>query len=68
MHQRLDHATYTEFLTDPSDAHHLVDLPYLTFARGAAAIADVPAERIINCLPADELVAWAAQHRLRGVM
>jgi histidinol phosphatase-like PHP family hydrolase len=46
-----------------SDAHHVVDLPYITFSVGAAVAAGVAAERVINCLPADELAAWAAQHR-----
>ncbi|MBV9100845.1 MAG: hypothetical protein JOZ46_08330 [Candidatus Dormibacteraeota bacterium] len=46
-----------------SDSHHVVDLDYLVFARGAAAMAGIPEERIINCMPADELIAWAAQHR-----
>ena len=46
-----------------SDAHHVVDLPYMTFSIGAAAAAGLPAERVINCMPADELIAWAAQHR-----
>ena len=46
-----------------SDAHHVVDLPYMTFSMGAAALAGVAAERVINCMSADELVAWASQHR-----
>ena len=46
-----------------SDAHHVVDLEYMTFAVGAAAAAGVAAERVINCMTADELVAWAAAHR-----
>ena len=49
-----------------SDAHHVVDLPYITFSLGAAVAAALPPERVINCMPADELVAWAAQHRRSG--
>jgi DNA polymerase (family 10) len=48
-----------------SDAHDVVDLPYMTFSLGIAAAAAVPADRVINCLPADELRAWAAGHRVR---
>lgn len=48
-----------------SDAHHVVDLPYMTFSIGTAAAARVPAERVINCMPADDLRAWAAAHRMR---
>ena len=38
-----------------SDAHHVVDLDYMTFAKGAAALVGIPPERVINCMPADEL-------------
>jgi histidinol phosphatase-like PHP family hydrolase len=46
-----------------SDSHHVVDLDYMTFSAGAVMLAGLPEERIINCMPADELVAWAHQHR-----
>lgn len=46
-----------------SDAHHLVDLPYITFSMGSAVAAELPAERVINCMPAAALTAWAAAHR-----
>ena len=49
-----------------SDAHHVVDLEYITFSMGAAVAAGVSPERVVNCMPADELVAWAAEHRLRS--
>lgn len=49
-----------------SDAHHVVDLPYITFSTGAAVAAGVAPERVINCMPADELTAWAASHRPIG--
>ena len=46
-----------------SDSHHVVDLDFMTFSLGAAGAADVPAARVINCMPADELIVWAAEHR-----
>jgi len=49
-----------------SDSHHVVDLDYMTFSAGAAMLAGVPQERVVNCMPADDLVAWAAQHRRTG--
>lgn len=50
-----------------SDSHHVIDLEFMTFSRGAVGLAAVPPERVINCMPADELIAWAAQHRSRGL-
>jgi histidinol phosphatase-like PHP family hydrolase len=49
-----------------SDAHHVVDLDYMTFAVGAVVRAGVHAERVINCLPMEELTAWARAHRRRA--
>lgn len=49
-----------------SDSHHVVDLDFITFSVGIAGAASLPAERVINCMPADELIAWAAQHRRAG--
>ena len=46
-----------------SDSHHVVDLDYMTFSVGAAVAAGVRPERVINCMSADDLAAWAAQHR-----
>ena len=46
-----------------SDSHHVVDLPYMTFSLGIAVAAGVPADRVINCMQAGELRAWAAAHR-----
>lgn len=51
-----------------SDAHHVVDLPYITFSVGAAVAAGVAADRVVNCMPADELIEWAAQHRRATVL
>lgn len=50
-----------------SDSHHVIDLEFMTFARGAAALVGVPPERVLNCMPADDLIAWATQHRSRDV-
>ena len=46
-----------------SDSHHVVDLDFMAFSRGIAAAADLSPERVINCMPADEVIAWAAEHR-----
>lgn len=46
-----------------SDSHHIVDLEFMTFSLGIAGAAGLSADRVINCMPADELIAWAAQHR-----
>ena len=46
-----------------SDAHHVVDLEFMMFAKGAVALVGIPPERVINNMPADELVAWAGSHR-----
>jgi histidinol phosphatase-like PHP family hydrolase len=43
-----------------SDAHHPRQLRYLEFGLGAAALAGVPPERILNFRPVSELRAWAA--------
>ncbi|MBV8195976.1 MAG: PHP domain-containing protein [Candidatus Dormibacteraeota bacterium] len=47
-----------------SDSHHVVDLQFMTFSVGSAALAGVNPDRVINCMPAEELVAWAQAHRL----
>lgn len=49
-----------------SDSHHVVDLEFMTFSLGIAGAAGLSPERVINCLPADELVAWAAGHHRAG--
>ncbi|MFN2582006.1 MAG: PHP domain-containing protein [Candidatus Dormibacteria bacterium] len=50
-----------------SDAHHVVDLPYITFSVGSSVAAGVSPERVLNCMSADELVGWAAEHRRRAL-
>ena len=46
-----------------SDSHHAIDLDYMTFSRAIAATVDLSPERVINCMSASDLIAWAAQHR-----
>ncbi len=46
-----------------SDAHATYQLDALDFGLAAARRAGIPAERIINCLSADELIAWARGRR-----
>jgi histidinol phosphatase-like PHP family hydrolase len=48
-----------------SDAHAPDDLVFLEIALGAAALARLPRERILNFLPAEEVAAWAASVRER---
>ena len=43
-----------------SDAHAADQLVALDYGIAAAILADIPAERIINCMTADELLAWTA--------
>jgi putative hydrolase len=42
-----------------SDSHHPSQLRYLEYGQGAAALAGVPPERILNFWPASQLRAWA---------
>ena len=49
-----------------SDAHHPSQLRYLEFGLGAAALAGVPAERILNFWSAAQLRAWVAALREGG--
>ena len=46
-----------------SDSHHVVDLEFMTFSLGIAGAAGLAPERVINCMPATDLLAWAAEHR-----
>ena len=48
-----------------SDAHHVVDLGYAAFGQAAAVIAEIPADRIVNCLSLDSLLEWVASLRER---
>ena len=46
-----------------TDAHAVGQLEWQPYGCARAAEAGVPAERIINALPADDLLAWTAAHR-----
>jgi histidinol phosphatase-like PHP family hydrolase len=42
-----------------SDAHSALELEFLPFGMAIASLAGVPRERVLNYLPADDVVAWA---------
>jgi histidinol phosphatase-like PHP family hydrolase len=42
-----------------TDAHATHELGHMEFGVAAAALAGIPPERILNCLPREELLAWA---------
>ena len=42
-----------------TDAHSVVELRFMEFGLAAAIRAGVPRERILNFMPAEELVAWS---------
>jgi putative hydrolase len=44
-----------------SDAHYPFELDFIEFGVAAAVLGGAPPERILNCLPPDEVVAWAAR-------
>jgi histidinol phosphatase-like PHP family hydrolase len=46
-----------------TDAHHPDELSFLELGLAAAVKARIPPARILNLLPADEVVAWAAAKR-----
>jgi putative hydrolase len=46
-----------------TDAHAPGQLDWLGFGCERAAMCAVPAERVVNTWPADELLAWTASHR-----
>jgi DNA polymerase (family 10) len=41
-----------------SDAHATDQLAALDYGIAAARLADIPADRIVNCMSADELISW----------
>jgi DNA polymerase (family 10) len=49
-----------------TDAHAPEQFVYMELSLGAACAAKIPAERIINFLPARELIAWAREVRERN--
>jgi DNA polymerase (family 10) len=48
-----------------TDAHSVAELRFIEFGLAAAIRARIPRERILNYMPRDELLAWAAE--VRGV-
>jgi histidinol phosphatase-like PHP family hydrolase len=46
-----------------SDAHSTGELRYAETAIAHARLANVPADRVINCWPLDRLLEWAASHQ-----
>lgn len=54
------------FVSIGSDAHHPGQLRYLAYGLGAAALAGVPTERIVNFWPAGQVRAWVGELRDRA--
>jgi histidinol phosphatase-like PHP family hydrolase len=46
-----------------SDAHSIQDFPYTDYAIAHARVAMIPADRIVNCWPADRFDAWLEDRR-----
>ena len=49
-----------------TDAHHPDEFAYVELSLAAALLAKIPAERIINFMPLEELNAWIARVRLKA--
>ena len=49
-----------------TDAHSLGELHNVDLSLGAAALAGIPRERIINYLPLDDLLGWVAESRSKA--
>jgi putative hydrolase len=43
-----------------SDAHSTAQLAYADTALAHARLANIPTDRIVNCWPLDQLLAWLA--------
>jgi hypothetical protein len=50
-----------------SDAHSTSELRYADTAIAHARLAGVPAERVINCWPLDQLLDWTAERKFQSV-
>jgi DNA polymerase (family 10) len=48
-----------------TDAHYLSELDTMDLGLGMAALAGIDPDRVLNLMPAEELVAWAAERRRR---
>jgi putative hydrolase len=51
-----------------TDAHHPHQLGFIELGLAAALLAKVPADRIVNFLACDELLAWVASIRTRSAL
>jgi histidinol phosphatase-like PHP family hydrolase len=49
-----------------TDAHHPVELGFIEFGLAAAAIAEIPRDRILNYGTVEELLEWTASLRDRA--
>lgn len=47
-----------------TDAHHPDQLAFMELSLAAALLAKIPAERVVNFMPVDELRAWAKRVRM----
>lgn len=48
-----------------SDAHSIAEFPFTDYSVAHARIAEVPADRVVNCWPAAKFEAWLAARRAR---
>lgn len=46
-----------------SDAHSIPELPFTDYAIAHARLAGVPADRVVNCWPAEKFEAWLASRK-----
>ena len=46
-----------------TDSHYLSELEAMDLGLGAAALARIDPDRVLNVMPAEELVAWASERR-----
>ena len=49
-----------------TDAHHPDEFAYMELSLAAALLAKIPAERIVNFMPLDQLTAWVARLRSKA--
>jgi putative hydrolase len=49
-----------------TDAHADFQLPWISLGVAAAISAGIPADRILNTMPLDDLLSWAGSRRLQG--
>jgi putative hydrolase len=48
-----------------SDAHAPGQIAFLDYGVAAARLAGIPADRILNCMPVETLLAWSSERRRR---